>query len=477
MRSIGQGIAAITLTASLLSATAPYAQTCPSYTHKEDVTEGTAASLPAGFMIFGVANRTGVYKSPIQQFDTTRIPGTSSDLVMSMDISDDGQWVEYVKYTSVGGGKIASAGVYITSLDGSRRAMVPTAEANAPLVAGFLHGSPYGMEIFYYDQVNSGTKAMGAVLVDVSGSQILFPRDRVILDFSATTDALWPYGGTNVVTAARDAIFGIMGQASAGSPTAVYNQFVTIPDSGRGTATAADMYQWTNPSSTSLWGCGQTITHDATICLTNSGQVGSSCVPNQTQTPTMDHKGFYVTPFFRPTDPPMAINQQSDSAGLSINWCPLRFRTGTYSQCEFNYWSFSNSNDLVIGESRGSLATTWGLWVVNWRNNVWTLVSPNQKTVEFTEPAMFLTGMSSAVGGKSVARTAGLRIAATRSIAPGVRTVALPAGMAGLQFLSLSGKVIWEYHRAGSAASSTILIPSRLAGAPAIVRYLPESVR
>ena len=120
--------------------------------------------------------------------------------------------------------------------------------------------------------------------------------------------------------------------------TTIRTGFLTIPGNGTGTAGSANLYKWANDavcpyeSDGDYWGCAATMSWDGKYCLANSGWVGSVCVPNKKSDTAMDHKGFYITKFFRQgVDPPIAIDSQIDSPtyGRSANWCPAKYRIGT----------------------------------------------------------------------------------------------------------------------------------------------------
>jgi hypothetical protein len=77
--------------------------------------------------------------------------------------------------------------------------------------------------------------------------------------------------------------------------------------------------------------------------------------------------------------------------GTSINWAPNEFRFGQYWEVDFIQWYFANSSDYLIGVLRGDLAPVKGLWVVEWKTNRWTSVTPRTQEVFACDPAIYLT--------------------------------------------------------------------------------------
>jgi len=285
-----------------------------------------------------------VYKSALKTHTPAVVAGTEADYPGCIDISDDGRWAVYTSGHLDTRNRYVLDTAYLVGLETGVKTGIPvfltrgynqrTGDSTDvhPAAVSFYHQSPKGTEICYYGYNWRGDAAIHAVSVDLSGAAPVFGASRPILnlDTNQTNRRIWPYGGTIATVAARDAIFGAFASFVGFNLDVVYNEYITIPDGGNGVAGVADMYQWQSVPDTSLWGCGESMSHDATLCVTNSGYIGSACVPNKNQEPQMDHKGFYITPFFRAgTTPSMDIQKQIDSAGVSINWCPQQYRIGS----------------------------------------------------------------------------------------------------------------------------------------------------
>jgi hypothetical protein len=247
---------------------------------------------------------------------------------------------------------------------------------------------------------------------------------------------------------------------------------VTIPDSGRGTAGETDIYAWTNNDPDTIWGCGLAMSHDGDLCLANSARVGSACVPNRKNDPPMDHKGFYITRFWRIGDPAIALDEQADLYGTSINWCPPAYRKGSFDELEFTRWSFSNDPACVVGAMRGTSVRAFGfwnsLWVVNWMTNEWTKLSPDSVTAALEDPAIYITDpigvahQPAPVASLLSPRAAHLRV--------GARSVAVAEGVRSIRVLALDGRLLWRCERRDSDAG-LVLLPAALRRQPLLVVY------
>jgi hypothetical protein len=77
------------------------------------------------------------------------------------------------------------------------------------------------------------------------------------------------------------------------------------------------------------------------------------------------------------------------SNGISINWCPPEYRSGSSLEVDFWGWYFGNRNDYVVGRLAGTQTPVRGIWLVEWATNTWTLVSPPDSVVDVLQPAVF----------------------------------------------------------------------------------------
>jgi len=370
LRLVAIGLATGVPSGSLVSG-----QTCPSYTHKDSLL-GQPSSLPDGFFVYGLANKTGLYKSPVRAFNPTIIPNTQNDSARSIEISDDGQWIIYRAPPT--------AATYLICPDGTKKTAVPIsgAAAGLPKYVGFYRNSPYGTEIYsYVDKVR-----VDAIKVDFSSGTPVFSAQRTILQASTASKIYidWDYQ----MAVARDQL--VIRAGNSGERIHYY----TIPNGGKGTAGDANFFLWKNDvPPQAYYGCSITMSHDGSMVAYNPGWQGNgACVPNKYSTPApMDHKGFCITPFRRiGISPAMTWNESVDVYGTSINWAPNEFRFGQHFEVDFVQWYFANNSDYLIGVLRGNLSPVKGLWVVQWKTNRWTLVTPRTQEVLAFDPAIYL---------------------------------------------------------------------------------------
>ncbi len=113
----------------------------------------------------------------------------------------------------------------------------------------------------------------------------------------------------------------------------------------------------------------------------DSGATGNVCVPSKLTSPPTDHKGCMVTRFIRVDEPPISIHDiiLDPANGVSINWCPSKYRFGTYDEVDFDNYSFANHPEYVIGALKGTklqqLGMNPGLWFIHWPTNTWTSIT------------------------------------------------------------------------------------------------------
>ena len=383
----------------VLSCAGVFAQTCPSYCHKDDVKISSQSGLPGGWFVFYKQGQSGLWKSSLKTYNPAVIPNTGNDNPRSIDISEDGRWIVYSNYY---GDNYSNPTILIRS-DGQYRTELPTTtpnsfgDANKPDIVGFYRNSPKGNEIFF-----------PVMIGNFYALQVTLPQDgaptagtkRKIADTGMMV-AWWGNGGCSYGISG-DRVFGLFFEKIGGRE---FNrsQYLTIPDNGNGTASAADLTRYLNDAPCSLdnsgfyYGCGQTMSWDGTLCLANSGWIGSNCLPNKKSTGVdgnqMDHKGFYITEFVGKNDPQVAIDKVIDDPqyGVNVTWCPPQYRIGSYSDVDFSGWAFSNNNEYVIGRLGGPQAQPKGIWVVHWPSATWHLVTPQDNTTSMEDPAMFIT--------------------------------------------------------------------------------------
>jgi hypothetical protein len=356
---------------------------CPSYTHKNDAVVGRQADLPSGFFVYSYeynpANQVkGLYLSDIRNFSSSLIPNTEKDVPRSIKISDDGKWILYVN----------GYDTYVISIDGSKKYKAPLSGAQV-LMVDFYRAGPNGTEICYTtaDTMRQEIYAQQVSLDSVAS----FGAIRTLADLTGGY-RIEPYYPISVV---KDQILGAFSLLWQGAYS-FRMSFLTVPDGGRGLALPQHMYKWANETGKQVWGCNSTMARDGSQCAYIPGTAGMGgtngdmgiCIP-------AEHRGFVVTPFRRNTDPAITVDDHIDRFGLSINWCPPQFNFGTWDQMDFHAWYFGNNNDLLIGSQTGTLTPVKGLWMVDWKRNVWTQLTPPDSIIPADWPAVYFTGKDS----------------------------------------------------------------------------------
>jgi len=328
--------------------------TCPPYTHVDDVKLGLSKDLPNGYIAFELHNN--LCRTSTKFYSPCVIPNTENEGPISVDISDDGKWILYISQKSGAANLIRATGEYKT----------PIPINPGYRVASFYRNSPYGTEIFF---VSSGT-TIDAIRVWLSDTNATFGAVRRIVQVDDSLQ-LCPYDSYGITF---DQVFGRLWVTH--NDTLIHRLgYLTIPNGGKGIATSANAFKWKNDLYSDVWGCYATQSHDGKYCLANPGGMGRICTPP-------DHKGFVITPFRRDSDPSIDINLNVDSLGVSLNWCPSEFRYGGVTEVEFNQWNFSNNSDYVAGILMGTLALVHGIWIVEWKTNTWTLLTPRDSLVD-----------------------------------------------------------------------------------------------
>jgi hypothetical protein len=417
--------------------------TCPSYDKKTTAVADTA-QWPEGKVVYyvtsdpSVSNPVGLYITSIKKWAPTVIPNTATEKITQVFYTSDGTWLLY--HVASGGTRtnpIAGKWIFIKP-DGTGKTIVPIGD---PVEASLYRNSPYGTEIAYVSD-NARTTAK-ALKVDFSTGSPNFGDtvSRTIVDFSS--------GLVNISVEAinADQIMGRMNEVHIGTSVS-RTTYVTIPDSGRGTAMPDNVYKWKNDIyEDTLYGCGHIFSFDGSLALANAGSMGSACVPNKRQVPPMDHKGFYITPFRHCTDSPITVIENTDVYGISINWCPVEYRLGIWSDVNNGNWVFGNNSDFVVGTVDGPYAPYWGVWIVQWKPNTWNLISPAVKTKKYGRPALFFPDPSAV---KQPLRRSGKNSgAAGIKIRQFTNRIVIEAAITGgtVRIVSLNGSVVKSFSK------------------------------
>jgi hypothetical protein len=342
---------------------------CPYYTHKNGVQTGNPQDLPEGFFVFDRDTIPGLYKSPIGKFNSSLIPNTKYVFPRSISISNDGQWIFFVDSRTNIPCLIRNNGCY--------KSTIPT--MGVPLGSfcpgGFYRNSPYGDEIFYV----AGKQEMHALKVTFTANGPIFGTDRVIARLSSIC---FHPEYTIQYAVSRDQIFGEISPVINDSTTISRTGFLTIPGNGTGIATDASIYKWAHDDYREIVGCGHTMSFDGQFVLANAGPEFYSplwCIPT-------GHKGFYVAPFRRESDPPIDLySEHLLKFGTSLNWCPQQYRSGDH---DFWGWYFTNNNSYVAGRMISLRENSCG-WMIDWQKSIWTMLCPIDSNISIQQPAAY----------------------------------------------------------------------------------------
>lgn len=432
---------------------------CPSYT-KMQALEGTPSDLPRGFFIFYRPDKSGVYISPVNPFRPSVIPNTGGDNPRSLDISEDGEWIFYIAESGETG--------YIIRRNGDAKTRVPTNHASGgfPKVGGFYRRSPRGEEIYYM----ASESRLVAVQVTLGASGASFGDQRTIVDLGWGMSFAPPFG-TQVLVSGDQVLGRVDFQSSISGEYVGRTSYITIPNGGRGKAGANDLFQWANDKEEAVWGCGHAMSADGDHCLANSSLIGSApCVPNRKCEPMMDHKGVYITPFRRDTDPAIEIDDGVDKYGTSINWCPERYRFGDYNEVDFTCWSFTNSPDFFVGSLKGTKAPHFGIWLVHWKTNTWTLLTPEQSDYALIDPVLYFHDIDGNLSPRGLRRTP-----ETGSLGWAGRRLLVPSSAQRVEIYTTSGRLLWRYAPTHTGSAHSLELPRHIRGlTPALIPHAPR---
>lgn len=348
---------------------------CPPYTRKDGREVLDASMLPAGYFVYSRYSETGLYRSEIQHFEPYLIPNTSADLPGNISISNDGKWICYVDRSR--------KRICLITVNGCNKTIVPVSDTDNgfPMMAGFYRSSPYetenATEIYYL----ASSRILKSVKVDFSKDVPVFSNDRILADLQES------YCFRNAdfmqMSVVKDQVFAEINPI-IDSRIFYMSGYLTIPDGGRGIGGPKDVYRWKDDPLIMVEGCGHTQSHDGELCLANAGGLigNPNCVPHI-------HNGFYITKFRRVTDALISLfTDHIDKYGISINWCPDKYQGKQRNEVDFWGWYFGNNNDFVIGRQMGYLNEN-GIWMIDWKNNIWYRLTPVEKNILTQQPAVY----------------------------------------------------------------------------------------
>jgi hypothetical protein len=372
-----------------LCAGAAWAQECPDFVHRENITQyyDSGAVLNVTGTVVAGRRGGGIYKTALGENNPVMIPNTDGENSNSTDITEDGQWVLY-----------NSGGCKLIRIDGQHKTSVPGASNGGDGACSFWWNAPSGqLEVVYRTGDNMSLHAVPVTLGDGPPG---FGADHTVAQFNEVMEFGFGIAGNHLFARVNADMF---------SP-----KMVTIPDNGNGTATNADFWQHTNSPS---WGCMCTISHDGTIVAFNTGYdqwVG--CLANEFV--LLRHKSVVLLPFQETSDPSMEWqNELMKENGVSVNWAPEKYlyldpdnpdrgaSAGTSNfWSDFKNWCYTNHNEYIVGDadclpynvggqdsSAGSnMPDSGSIWLVHYPTNTWTMVMVLDGGQRLSYPAVWI---------------------------------------------------------------------------------------
>lgn len=371
-----------------LAELSPCGTECPEVV-KSEATIKDASECPVdGWVVYGAEDWSGVGPVYIRRL---RDPHSEADTLPCMPnswwhkFSPDGEWITYTHEIFVENNR--KWYVYIVKRDGSvhepltyqGRDGLDTVEA---LLPGWWHKSPNeDPENKIYEMYFSKTSGwVKACQIDLSGEKPKLLWNETWRYAADNIPGHTMSGATAVAgdivlwdEAIRDVKVPWMEKYETAEPTTLY----TIPDGGRGVASAEHLYPVYG-----VFNCGQEISWDGTLLIHNPGKVVSDCVPN-------GHHGFGILRTKRYTDPISTVGQwwlDEEHGAVSVNWAPEEIdgvkqwtaHSGDGKFSNWGNWAFSNVNEYVIGHNNAGKAPDAAKcgWVIHWPTHTWYRYTP-----------------------------------------------------------------------------------------------------
>ena len=325
------------------------------------------STLPKGFAVYSNADQGGMFITELNKWNPVKLPGENNK-VLFVSLSDDGRWILYSDRDSL----------HLIRIDGKFRTPVPVPGKST--TSGFLRSSPYASEIFFDSEAS---EVLYAMQVSFSDSSVSFGELRIIAQISPN----YQFENYYRLTVYKDQIWGAITSVINGIPKR-RSGFITIPESGMGTAKADNVYKFKPDNSEEVFGCNHAMSHDGKYCVASPGTAGetgsfSHCVP-------ASHKGFYVTRFYKQSEQPVDVREHVHRYCESLNWCPSQYHFGEWNEIDFGNYYFTNDNQYLIASQSGDLSPRKGLWIINWKNNTWYPLNPDDQQINVTSCAAFV---------------------------------------------------------------------------------------
>jgi len=326
------------------------------------------STLPKGFAVYSNADQGGMFITELNKWNPVKLPGENNK-VLFISLSDDGRWILYSSDRD---------SLYLIRIDGKYKTSVPVPGKST--TSGFLRSSPYSSEIFFDSEAS---EVLYAMQVSLSDSSVSLGELRIIAQISPN----YQFENYYRLTVYKDQIWGAISSVIDGIPKR-RSGFITIPESGMGTAKPENVYKFKPDNSEEVFGCNHAMSHDGKYCVASPGTAGetgsfSHCVP-------ASHKGFYVTRFYKQTEQPVDVREHVHRYCESLNWCPSQYHFGEWNEIDFGNYYFTNDNKYIIASQKGSLSPRKGLWIINWKENTWYPLNPDDQSINVASCAAFV---------------------------------------------------------------------------------------
>lgn len=378
-----------------------WAQTCPSFVHKANIThyvDSGATLAVSGTVVAGSING-GIYKSALGTNAPTLITNTSGDHTNSTDITEDGQWVLY-----------SSGGIKLIRIDGQFKTTVPaTNPSTSDGSCTFWWNAPSGkLEVVYRE---SGDKVIHSVPVTFSANAApTFGTDHIICQF--TSQCEFSMG------CALNHFFTRIDYSPSSGVCNFGPVMVTLPGNGT-TATEANEWHPAESAPVPQMGCMCTISHNGAIGCFNAGyDQWCGCLADEAC--LLRHKSFVLLPFQEVNAPAVAWPTTLEmTMAVGINWAPKKYlflsstdSTKGQTDLSSNFWSdfkdwrYTNDTSYIVGDldclaygncavnpdsCAGSRMPDSGtIWLAHYPTNTWTMILRLAAGVRLNHPAVWI---------------------------------------------------------------------------------------
>lgn len=332
------------------------------------------SQLPSGLLAYSYSGAGTIYLSPLNKWSPVGIPGIDAS-PSNIFFSDDGKWLLYQLESKM----------FVIRIDGKYKTKVPVNDTITACC--FYRNSPYGLEIAY-DLKN--VELLRSIPVFFSESAVHFGDERTIADLGSN----YAFENYYQISVVKNQIWGAICPVVNGT-ILKRSGFMTIPDSGKGIAMPENIYRFGDNNKEQVFGCSHTMSFDGTYCVANPGHAAetgdfSHCAPFQ-------HKGFYVSRFYNDRDSSVTTREHVHRYSYSLNWCPDKYLPWEWTVVDFNLYNFTNDNKILVGAQCGDSSSRQGLWAINWENNTWYPLNPDDIEIKASGVAAFIGNYDSAI--------------------------------------------------------------------------------